>query len=1135
MSEDTARCLTLGCDKTPTDNGLCQECRDAVPTPPETPDAPAKDTPKPEERPPTDVTLDAAPSVETGVSPEMGFDSWMPWSDWDRKQPNAKGYSVTENPLSYSTPGNWTDFDTARRWGNMDPRLAGHGFVLQREDDAYAETADPYYVIDFDDSRDPDTGRMHPAAIEIIERAGSYGDVSTSWTGGHIIAIGSLPDGVKSIDAELPHDGEFPDASIEVYDGKRFVAMTGRHIVGTPEEPREAQALIEELADEYATVPEAKPDAMVIEPAKTRDEIADVETTEDRQDVYDAIEHTRPHDIRLRSTVTEERSDGSKSLDPHWENSDSGARLAQIDDGWVYRKGMRGLDALQVVALEDRIIHSVDDYPSGEDFGKAVDALRERGAHIPEYEGDGDAEAVSALPLKQLDALSPQERRRAAKKRGIEWPNTSDARDRLFERVTGVMANKDSRVIDAPTSLGKSHTIAGTPWGDAQYDNVTDERPVVHLSKTRDAREEAVNTASRAGGCFVLLGRHEACPIAAGSHDPEACEGEDREPVTVDGTPASQWFDAQCDGKRMPFSVAHTRLKNEKDQDGDLPCCADGDRCRAIVQWEELREADPALIEATHNFAHVPGLRLFTNLVFDEEPDFAEGLDTDRVREMITALLKELDAPVTTWEAFIGLARMNGGSGDAGAEADQLGHLLETTEPDRDWYFEEPSAHTLALPIARAIYRGQDRGNGRRGATVAHDPPRLDANVSDDDSWNREWVRVVLDEDNEVQTVRCSPDLNLCRSVIGLDAHPAMPNWQVNTKPDIGKKTVLDSTERQLWRRYERGLRVVQVGDATRPYASGEYFNETGTAAVLEHLNDEYGRDFRTAITASSVEERTVELMREAGIQDPETMHYGEEKSRNDFADESIGLVNGSIDPGDDFVVNLLAELGLDAEPETDVNEDGEEYRVHGRGFVGEDAETAVEILASVRENHIAQSAGRYARDPDDPEATATVFVRTDAVPVGFADVQVPGVEWVYSAQQRRVVKNLRGREDPASAKEIARSTGVSKGHTQRTLKRLAEHSSVQQFEGEGDWGADLYIESGLPNTGTVSLNGKDGKGFSKRTTYDDSSTWSVSILDPTPTNTPPKASESSEKAAGGAWWLGGRSDSAVDGGGGPP
>lgn len=108
------------------------------------------------------------------------------------------------------------------------------------------------------------------------------------------------------------------------------------------------------------------------------------------------------------------------------------------------------------------------------------------------------ARTVSALPLRQLDTLSPSERKRAARKRGLEWPSTSEARDRLFDTIATVMRHEDDQVIDAPTSLGKSHTVAATRWG--ARDDLTGSKPVVHLSATRKARDEAAATARAEGG-----------------------------------------------------------------------------------------------------------------------------------------------------------------------------------------------------------------------------------------------------------------------------------------------------------------------------------------------------------------------------------------------------------------------------------------------------------------------------------------------------------------------------------------------------------------------------------------------------------------------------------------------------------
>ncbi len=143
---------------------------------------------------------------------------------------------------------------------------------------------------------------------------------------------------------------------------------------------------------------------------------------------------------------------------------------------------------------------------------------------------------ISTLLLRQLDRLSPDDRRRLAKQRGLEWPTTEQARDQLFDTIADVLRHGDARVVDAPTSLGKSYAIASTRW-DARED-LTGGKSVIYLSKTCDAREEAVATAKSDGGqYFLLLSRDEACPVAAGEYDPPA-DGDveiDYTPITIEG------------------------------------------------------------------------------------------------------------------------------------------------------------------------------------------------------------------------------------------------------------------------------------------------------------------------------------------------------------------------------------------------------------------------------------------------------------------------------------------------------------------------------------------------------------------------------------------------------------------------
>ena len=1076
--------------------------------------------------------------------------------------------ATTENQWSWSNPDNWTSAEKTREWLDMHPFLDGRAFILQGEgDDNYNSEPDPYLFVDYDDVADADGAEPAPEAVELMNRLGlTYTDYSTSGTGLHQIFRGELPEDVRTIQFDLP-DGA---GEIEIYDCKRVCIMTGKHVADTPVEPQSVdEDALQELADEHGKQT-ADVDREDWTPTFDRDELESMDGTDNIDAIYDAIQQVEPRDIRLRSDLTEERGDGVLSFDPTWASSASGTRLGWDPRiGFIYRKGDVGLDALQVVALEEGIIRSVSEYPRGEDWWDAVDELRDRGAHIPEYENssvdedlppllrvalEADAEIstkpVSTLPLRQLDALSPAERRRAARTRGLEWPSTDEARERLFASITEVMANEDDRVVDAPTGLGKSYSIAATSWNSLQYEDITGNRPVVHLSKTRPARNEAIETAADADvEHFVLRSRDEACPVAAGDYDPpaDAVDELDYEPITIHGIPASEWIQTMCEGRGLPFSEVHRYLEQHNDQDTELPC-ASGGECPAIKQWDEFREHDHSLILATHQFLHVPGLRMYTNIVVDEEPDFEQELSQETIRRSVTAFLKEVDAEIRTFERLVeigreGLSRNEHDHRDFDQRWEDLYDAL-ATQPDREWYFENENAHTLAPALARAILNAEQRGNGRRAATVPYEPPRLDANAHDEESWNRQWVTLVLDEDNTIRNLRVAPDLSLARSVVGLDAHPALPVWQRNTLPHIQKKSVLEPEERRLWRRYERGLRVVQVGSSTNPiaseYAVENYYNEGKTEALVEHLREEYGEAFSTGITTKRTKAHLRTVLANAGVTDPDLMHYGAEKSRNDFQDEDVGLVNGCIDPGDGYVLDLLAELDLDARPErSDVDcehcdgagchecNDTGKKRARGRGFVGEDSDTAAAILGAVRENHTAQAAGRYARNPEDPSSTATVFVRTDAMPTGFVDVQVPGVEWVYSSKQAAIVEQLREATGAVTAKAIADDVDASKRHVQRTLKQLVEEGLVQAFDG-GPNGAVLYSESGLPHTGVVDLESDDEVTTAPvRGSY----TWSVAIRDPEAVLAGARGDQSGESSQrGGEWdWR-----TASDGGG-PP
>ncbi len=336
----------------------------------------ATESSTPPDEPMSSSTTGDSPIVNGTFPPTMRErNQWLLWKETDdgRKVPRAPW--ETGDPLQYVSAmasQNWTSFELAVQWMEKLPQEMELAFALTRDDE--------FVFVDLDDV--VVDGVLTDAAADLVETAGTYTAYSTSGTGLHLYGRGELSADVKSLMGPLTDDG---DQSIEVYDRNRFVAMTGDHLERTPSTLTVVDDLLAELEGEFATVQSSTPDRATTEPRRSPEELQSIETTDDIQDVFDAIRQTTPADISLRSTQTKTHGDGTYSYDPSWVHSESGTRLGVTDEGWIYRKGMIALDALQVVALEEGIITDERAYPEGESYWEAVEALRDRGAHIPKY------------------------------------------------------------------------------------------------------------------------------------------------------------------------------------------------------------------------------------------------------------------------------------------------------------------------------------------------------------------------------------------------------------------------------------------------------------------------------------------------------------------------------------------------------------------------------------------------------------------------------------------------------------------------------------------------------------------------------------------------------------------------------
>ena len=120
---------------------------------------------------------------------------------------------------------------------------------------------------------------------------------------------------------------------------------------------------------------------------------------------------------------------------------------------------MIGLDALPVVALEDGIIHDERTYPQGNDFWDAVDALRDRGAHIPSYQSSGDEptpdRAQVGVARASMDAPEDVERALEAK---LLRERVAEQQARI-DKLKATLAEREATIDDQRERLA---TLAAT-------------------------------------------------------------------------------------------------------------------------------------------------------------------------------------------------------------------------------------------------------------------------------------------------------------------------------------------------------------------------------------------------------------------------------------------------------------------------------------------------------------------------------------------------------------------------------------------------------------------------------------------------------------------------------------------------
>lgn len=180
-----------------------------------------------------DVNFDNIPKTLEGLA------QWIAWRAIPRGTYVAKvPFCERRRAASVSNPATWLSLEDARRLYLADRSFAGVGFVFTPEAEIVG--------VDLDGCRDPQTGRVAEWALEIVAELDSYTELSPSGSGLKIFALGSLAGKPGRSLVDAPALGG-KQAALEIYDRRRYFAVTGQHYAG-PLEPQRRQESIDRLA-----------------------------------------------------------------------------------------------------------------------------------------------------------------------------------------------------------------------------------------------------------------------------------------------------------------------------------------------------------------------------------------------------------------------------------------------------------------------------------------------------------------------------------------------------------------------------------------------------------------------------------------------------------------------------------------------------------------------------------------------------------------------------------------------------------------------------------------------------------------------------------------------------------------------
>ena len=984
----------------------------------------------------------------------MGHVEKQPFAPWgDRDHPDCP--TGEDARWKWSITENYTDGETIAI-AEDDHRLDGRVFLQQ--------TDGPYAYVDADNAVCPETGEVHPKALETVAQLGlSYADISQSDSGFHVSYRGDLPEEVKEPEWQLddePWGANDEPPTIEIYARKRVCVDTGKHVPGTPLDVRSwDHDALEALIDEH--VPEADRHTTTSHDTDA-DPLEDYEptvtgaheTTGEIRDVYAAVDALRPGDLPLRTSKVGEESgpDGWEKWDPSSYRSSSGGDSLHRPPGeskFYDQKTGHAFGLLALFAAEQDVISKPWHDLSGATWFEAVDAARDAGAPIPVFDGSTqseDAERVVVMPNAPVEIADRNARewswREAAEQQGREIDDGDElsidsARRRTREAIANAYRYGDRVLVDALPTLGKSYgTIAAAADTGELVSYLTNRGNDEQYERARERCEKFGLS------YYTLPSAWRNCPCFRGDH------GED---VAAD---VQQAYNNGATAKEI-----HIRARDYLGY--ELPCQhEDEGGCEWQAKWG-FDPDDYDVLIGHYSHAHVNSVVTSRTVAFDEFPggSFETTLD-ESLAGVVSHFLSHTPALDIEDYTDLMVARE-----DEQRRADALGWFMQSQQPGRDpgLAFAE-SGHALA-PLATFTLLAaakNDLGNGWERAGL-------------EDVGGEGWVGLHDREQGKIHILR-PPSFNYSSSLVALDGTPTRRLWKLALGlKRLNTRQVLTEDERVEYLRDVLEHRYVRTTDWIKPYSSGENVNARDDTVLLEWIRERYDRTpaLITSRNAKFAYHDDEELgfrlaLDEHGQLDPNRIvkaescvsaakHYGNLLGSGDFETERLGVVIGSRHFGDEFVKKWTAYAG-EATERVDKSENGKGTDLQYTGLG--DA-----IHRHMTENQTLQAAMRFGRDGNG----ALTFVHTNTLPEWVDPVVVTEGRLVtaWSEGMKDVLDVAKGLDEWGTI-EIAEHPDVGIGERQvrdhlYTLEKRGFVSS--EVEGDGfvwrDDGLHRVCESG--------------------------------------------------------------------------